>query len=581
MSAPALLARVDWRATASLLARRALPRRSDYAGLRGSWRADAVAGLTVAIVALPLALGFGVTSGLGATAGLVTAVVAGAVAAVFGGSQLQVSGPTGAMTVVLIPIVARYGPESVAVVSIMAGGLVIVGGLVGLGRLVAYIPWPVVEGFTLGIGVVIALQQVPLALDTPKAAGENAALVALRTLGHVDWRAALPALGVVALVIAIMTLLPRVNRALPASLVAVVAATLLVELTGLGVDRIGALPSSLPAPTVPIASVETTSALFSAALAVAALAALESLLSARVADGMADDIPRTQPNRELVGQGLANVASGLFGGMPATGAIARTAVNVRAGARTRVSALLHAAVLAVIVYAAAPWVGRIPLSALAGVLLVTAARMIDLPTARSICRSGRSGALVFLLTLGATIVFDLVMAVEIGIAVAAVLALRAVARTSGLHREEIPASGVEAVGAADEHALLNEHIALYRIDGALFFADVRRFLDELALVADVRVVVLRLSSINVLDTSGANALAEVVADLRRRGIVVLLKGLRPEHRRVVESVGVLAELQHHRHLFADLDDAIEHARSHVRRSEGDRLPTGAGPHPRA
>ncbi|MCC2308669.1 SulP family inorganic anion transporter [Cellulomonas chengniuliangii] len=576
MSAADLLRRVDWRATGALLARRVLPRRSDYAGLRGSWRADAIAGLTVAIVALPLALGFGVSSGLGATAGLVTAVVAGAVAAVFGGSHLQVSGPTGAMTVVLIPIVARYGPESVAVVSIMAGGLVIVGGLIGLGRLVAYIPWPVVEGFTLGIGVVIALQQVPLALDTPKADGENAALVAIRTLGQADWPAALPALGIVALVIAIMTLLPRVNRTLPASLVAVVVATLLVELAGLGVDRIGALPSSLPAPTVPMVSVETTSALFSAALAVAALAALESLLSARVADGMADDIPRTQPNRELVGQGLANVASGLFGGMPATGAIARTAVNVRAGARTRTSALLHAGVLAVIVYAAAPWVARIPLSALAGVLLVTAARMVDLPTARSICRSGRSGALVFLLTLGATIVFDLVMAVEIGIAVAAVLALRAVARTSGLHREAIPTPDTESVGAAAEHALLHEHIALYRIDGSLFFADVRRFLDELALVADVRVVVLRLSAIRVLDISGANALAEVVADLQRRGIVVLLKGLRPEHRRVVDSVGVLAELQHQAHLFTDLGEAIEHARSHVRRGEAGRPPASAG-----
>lgn len=574
MSMGELMGRVDWRATRASLARRTLPRRSDYAGLRRHWRADAVAGLTVAIVALPLALGFGVTSGLGATAGLVTAVVAGAVAAVFGGSHLQVSGPTGAMTVVLIPIVARYGPESVAAVAIMAGVLVIVGGLVGLGRLVAYIPWPVVEGFTFGIGVVIALQQIPLALDTPKAAGENAGLVALRTLGTVAWADALPALLVVALVVATMTLLPRVSKAVPASLVAVVVATVLVELTSTDVDRIGVLPSSLPAPSVPLVSLETTSALFSAAFAVAMLAALESLLSARVADGMADDVPRTQPNRELVGQGLANVAAGMFGGMPATGAIARTAVNVRAGARTRTAAMLHAVVLAAIVYLAAPWVARIPLSALAGVLLVTAARMIDLPTARAICRSGTSGAVVFLTTLGVTVVFDLVLAVEVGVAVTAVLALRAVARASGLHREPLPEPGTEAVGTDAERALLHEHIALYRIDGALFFADARRFLDELARVADVRVVVLRLSAIRMLDTSGANALAEVVADLQRRGIVVLLKGLRPEHRRVVESVGVLAELQHHRHLFTDLDEAVEHARDHVRRSRAAPLPEG-------
>ncbi|GGC02304.1 SulP family inorganic anion transporter [Cellulomonas carbonis] len=544
-------------------ARRTLPRRADYADLPRTWRADLVAGATVAVVALPLALGFGVTSGVGAAAGLVTAIVAGLVAAVFGGSNLQVSGPTGAMTVVLVPIVARYGPESVATVAVMAGGLVVVGGLLGLGRLVAYIPWPVVEGFTFGIGVTIALQQVPLALDTAKADGENAGLVALRTLALVDWSAAWRPLALVALVVVLMTMLPRWRRGIPASLVAVVVATVAAEAAHLDTTRIGTLPSTLPTPTLPLLTPEATSALVSAAVAVAALAALESLLSARVADGMADDLPRTEPNRELVGQGLANVASGLFGGIPATGAIARTAVNVRSGARTRAAAALHAVVLAVVVLAAAPLVSRIPLSALAGVLLVTAVRMVDVPTARAILRSGRSGALVLLLTFATTIVFDLVVAVELGVAAAAVLALRAMARASGLHREPIDDPELDA---GTEHALLHEHIAVYRIDGALFFADVRRFLDELMQVTDVRVVVLRLSGVRVLDASGANALAQVVADLQRRGVVVLLKGLRPEHRRVVEAVGVLDALQHEKHLFDTLPDAIEHARSHVRRS---------------
>lgn len=565
----------DWRAMLATLVRHTSPRRSDYAGFRRSWRADALAGVTVAIVALPLALGFGVTSGMGAAAGMVTAVVAGLVAAVLGGSNLQVSGPTGAMTVVLVPIVARYGPESVATVAIMAGGLVLLAGAVGLGRLVAYIPWPVVEGFTMGIGVIIAAQQIPLALDTPKADGENAGLVALRTLGHVDWSHALVALGVVALVVVLMVVLPRLHRTLPASLLAVVAATVLAELAHLDLSRIGAIPASLPAPSLPTLTPEATGALFSAALAVAALAALESLLSARVADGMADDLPRTDPNRELVGQGVANIAAGMFGGMPATGAIARTAVNVRAGARTRMAAVLHAFVLAVVIYAAGPLVSRIPLAALAGVLLVTAARMVDLATARAICRSGLSGATVFLLTLTTTIVFDLVVAVEVGVALAAVLALRAMARTSGLHREELDLAEVDR---ESERALLREHIAVYRIDGSLFFADVRRFLDELANVADVRVVILRLSGIRVLDTSGANALAEIVRDLQRRGIVVLLKGLRDEHRRLVEAVGVLGGLQHHAHLFDTLDDAVAHARRHVHRverSEVQESPTSA------
>ena len=542
------------------------PARSDYADLPRSWRHDLLAGVTVAVVALPLALGFGVASGLGAAAGLVTAIVAGAVAAVFGGSHLQVSGPTGAMAVVLLPVVARHGTEAVPVVAIMAGGIVLLAGVLGIGRLVAYIPWPVVEGFTCGIGVVIALQQVPLALDTPRADGENAGLVALRTIGAVDWTQAVAPLGLVALVVAVMIVLPRLRKGLPASLIAVVVATLVAELAGLDVDRIGALPAGLPGPHLPVVDLETTSALFSSALAVAALAALESLLSARVADGMADDIGRTRPNRELFGQGLANVASGLFGGLPATGAIARTAVNVRSGGRTRVASLTHALVLAAIVYLAAPLVGRIPLSVLAGVLLVTAARMVDVPTMRAICRSSRSGALVFCVTLAVTVVFDLVMAVEVGVAVAAVLALRAVARSSGLHREPVDESE-DHLTADTEHTLLHEHIAVYRIDGALFFADVRRFLDEIALVSDVRVVVLRLGNVRVLDASGANALVEIITDMRRRGIVVLLKGLRPEHRRLAEGVGVISALSDERHVFDDLQDALAHARSHVRRAQ--------------
>lgn len=560
--------RVDWPALATRLRRRVAPRREDYAGLRRSWRGDLLAGLAVMVVALPLALGFGVTSGVGAAAGIATAIVAGIVAAVFGGSHLQVSGPTGAMTVVLVPIVARYGPEAVPTVAIMAGGIVILAGLLGIGRLVQFIPWPVIEGFTCGIGVIIAMQQIPLALDISqdpdRPGGENAALVGIRSLAHADWLAALPALGLVAGVAALMVYLPRWRRSLPAALIAVVVATVVAELLRLDVDRIGAIPATLPTPRVPVLTPEATSTLFSAALAVAALAALESLLSARVADGMADDIPRTAPNRELFGQGLANVASGIFGGLPATGAIARTAVNVRAGARTRLASAAHAVFLGIVVLLAAPLVARIPLAALAGVLIVTAVRMIDRHAARAIWRSGRADALVFTLTLAMTIVFDLVVAVQAGVAVAAVLALRAVAQESSLRREELPVE----LAADEEHALLAESIAVYRIDGALFFGDTHRFLDKLTQVADVRVVILRLSSIQMLDTTGAHMLSEVVRTLQRKGIVVLLKGLPPRHRRVVESIGVLGQLRESDLAFETLDEAVTHARSLVRSERG-------------
>ena len=542
---------------------RALPRRSDYNGLRTSWRGDVLAGVTVGVVALPLALAFGVTSGVGAAAGLITAVVAGLVAGVFGGSSLQVSGPTGAMTVVLLPIVAAHGTGAVFTVAIMGGIIVIVLGLVGLGRTIQYIPWPVIEGFTVGIATIIALQQVPFALDVPKPDGDKALLVAIDCLGRVD-ASTVRSLAIVIVVIAIMVIVPRIRRSLPASLIAVVIATALAELLSIDIARIGALPSALPTPSLPVLDPGTLRTLMGSAIAVAALAAIESLLSAKVADGMADG-SRYDPDRELFGQGLANVASGIFGGMPATGAIARTAVNVRAGARTRVSTIVHALVLLLVVLFASGLVVRIPLAALAGVLIVTAFRMVDYRSARSILRSRRSEAAVFVLTAAITILFDLILAVEVGIAVAAILALRSFAKQSGLEREDVGELTAE-FGVDAEQRLLHERIAVYRLDGALFFGAAQRFLDELAAVGDVEVVILRLSGIRVLDATGANALAEMVRDLEHRGITVLIKGIREEDRSLLETFGVLAELRHENHLFTSLDDAIAHARSHVARS---------------
>ena len=569
---------------------RLLPSRADYAGLSRSWRGDVVAGVTVGVVALPLALAFGITTGLGAAAGLMTAIVAGLVAGVFGGSDVQVSGPTGAMTVVLVPIVARYGANAVFVVGLMAGLLILAASFARLGRYLAYVPWPVVEGFTVGIAVIIFLQQVPNALGVPKPEGDNTAAVAVQALvdgiGSVD----LAALGLVVLVAVVMVGVPRLHRALPASLIAVAAATLVAGIGGLDVARIGALPDSLPLPSLPTISPGRLGDLFSAALAVALLGGLESLLSAKVADGMADT-GRHDPDRELFGQGLANLVSPLFGGMPATGAIARTAVNVRAGGRTRVAAVVHSLVLVLVVYLAGPVVAEIPLAALAGVLMVTAVRMVEVHNVRAVLRSTRSDAVVLVLTAAATIVFDLIVAVEIGIAVAALLALRSVARSATAVDETVrhdlealagPADSVggvvgradsvggvvgqaDSVGAGEEARLLSEHIVVYRLDGALFFGAAQRFLTELTAVADVEVVILRLPQLQVLDATGAHALGEIVAELEARGITVLIKGPRPEHLEVLAAVGALDRLAHERHVFDDLGRAVAHARSHVGR----------------
>ena len=536
-----------------------LPQRSDYAGLQQSWPRDVVAGVTVGIVALPLALAFGVASGVGAAPGLVTAVIAGAVAAVFGGSHLQVSGPTGAMTVVLVPLVAQHGPSVVYPVAVLAGLVVVAAALLRLGRLLAYIPWPLVEGFTVGIALVIAAQQVPSALGIPKPHIENAAAAAAVAIGRFAEHPMWAVLGLLVLSVVLTAGLPRLHRSLPASLLAVVAVTAVAELAGVQVTRIGALPSSLPVPSLP--DLTHLGDLIGPAVIVAFLAGLESLLSARVADGMADT-SRHLPDRELFGQGLANIASGLCGGMPATGAIARTAVNARAGAHTRLAALTHSLVLAVIVYAATGLVGRIPLVALAGVLLVTAYRMVERHNVRAVLGSTRNDAIVFVLTAIGTVAFDLIKAVEAGLAIAVMLSLAHLAETAQAVAEPLSSDGIDSEA---EHALLAQHVLTYRLDGPLFFGASARFLSQLTATADVRVVILRMSSMVMLDATGARGLGELVEQLADRGITVLIKGASPEHTRLLTAVGALGPVLAQGHVFSELPDAVTHAAQHVAR----------------
>lgn len=535
---------------------RLLPQRSDYTDLRRSWRADVLAGVTVGVVALPLALAFGISSGVGAAAGLITAVVAGLVAAVFGGSSVQVSGPTGAMAVVLAPIVAMHGLGSIALVTVLAGLLVLLAGVTGLGRAVTFIPWPVIEGFTLGIAAIIFLQQIPAAFAAGGPPGERTLPAAWHVVTHADWSEAVKSLGVIAFVVALMVALPRIHRAIPESLAAVVGATVAVGVLGISVATIGELPSHLPAPMLPQVVPGALRDLFGAALAIAALAAIESLLSARVAATMAPTGPY-DPDRELVGQGLASVASGAFGGMPATGAIARTAVNVRSGARTRLAAVVHSVVLLGVVYLATGPVAAIPLAALSGVLMVTSFRMISRSTMRKILTSTRSDATTFVLTAVVTVCFDLIEAVQIGILVAAFFALRSVARRSSVVREELPAP----------HRPGDEEIALLRLDGAMFFGAAERISNAIVDGDHPRtsVVIIRMSQLGMLDATGANTLAQICTELEARGITVIIKGVRPEHSALLANVGVFESLRHERHLVDTLDEAIEHARTHARR----------------
>ncbi|MEH0449708.1 MULTISPECIES: SulP family inorganic anion transporter [unclassified Streptomyces] len=538
------------------------PTRADLAEMRRDPRRDLLAGLTVAVVALPLALGFGVSSGLGAEAGLATAVVAGALAALFGGSNLQVSGPTGAMTVVLVPIVAEHGPSGVLTVGVMAGVLLVALAALRAGRSMRYIPAPVVEGFTLGIACVIGLQQVPNALGVAKPEGDRVLVVTWRAVEEFVRSPNWTAVGLAAAVAAAMLAGARWRPTVPFSILAVIAATVVARAAGLDAAKpIGDLPRGLPAPTLSFLDPGALGSLLAPAVAVASLAALESLLSASVADGMTVG-QRHDPDRELFGQGLANIFAPLFGGVPATGAIARTAVNVRTGASSRLAALTHAAILAGIVFAAAPLVSMIPLAALAGVLLATAVRMVEVGSLRAMTKATRSDALILVLTAVATLALDLVYAVIIGLGVAGALALRAVAQEARF--DQVPLDRGDH--SAEEHALLGEHIVAYRIDGPLFFAAAHRFLLELTEVADVRVVILRLSRVSTMDATGALVLKDAVEKLRHRGIVVLASGIRPGQRRVLDSVGALDLLRHEGREYATTPEAIHAARDHLQRA---------------
>jgi len=403
-----------------------LPNRTDYKSARTNWRKDLLAGITVGIVALPLALAFGITTGAGAAAGLITAIFAGLIAGIFGGSNYQVSGPTGAMTVVLVPIVTKYGVESLIPLGFFAGLLTLVLGLLHAGSIINRVPWPVMEGFTLGIAIVIALQQMPTALATPSIDGGRTVATAWKTIkGAIDSGLNYSAIFVVFLTLLVKFTYPmlahkfKIKFHIPASFLAIIVSSIVVVIVGINVPKVGDLPKAI----FHVQKFELFGLgiyeLISAVIAIALLASIESLLSARVADQMAhihDDEHKYKPNRELFGQGLASMLSSLIGGMPATGAIARTGVNIRSGAASRLSAIFHAAFLLAVVLILSPIISQIPTAALAGVLLGTSYRMASPANLREILRTTRLDSSILLITAAIVIFIDLIWGIAIGTA---------------------------------------------------------------------------------------------------------------------------------------------------------------------
>jgi sulfate permease, SulP family len=541
----------------------------------GAFRHDLLAGITVALVALPLALGFGVTAGVGAAAGITTAIVAGFLAAWLGGSNFQVSGPTGAMTVVLLPIVASQGVEGLLMVGVGAGLVLVALAFLGVGRYVAFIPWPVITGFTTGIAVIIFLQQFPGFLGVEKGEGESIIPVTIVTVSNAVTALDGGAVAITLLTVATMVVwlrFPRL-RAVPASMVALLVATAVSLFPAFSdVSRVEGIPRGLSMPSLEGLSFVWSSDLFRAILAIAVLAGLESLLSAVVADGMTV-AERHDPDRELFGQGIANIASAAFGGMPATGALARTAVNVRSGARTRAASMIHAVVLLIVVLFLSPLASQIPLAALAGILMVVAVRMVEFDAMRAIVRSTRSDAFVLVLTFAVTVVFDLIVAIEVGLVAAGILFIGRMSRLLSIDVTPLGGEGGSAHDTAEvqeaEQELLSQHIVAYRVDGPIFFGAASRFMDQLLKVdGNVKAVVLRMRRVPVMDATGASALESMVDRLSHRGVLVLISGLRDQPRDVLERTGILDKVSRSRdHVFETSEEAIEHARLHVAQTD--------------
>ena len=412
-------------------------KRSDFPATRKDLINDVIAGVTVAIVALPLAIGFGITAGMSAAAGISTAIIAGLIAGLLGGSRYQVSGPTGAMTVVLIPVIVKFGVSAIPILGLMAGLIVIAMSVVRLGGLINKVPDSVVEGFTVGIAIVIGLQQLPLALSVKKGEGDRTLQVAINTIKSafeigLHWQS----ISVVAITLIIKFNFVKIIEFLklrsyiPASFGALVVTTLIVKIFGFNVNSIGNIPRNVSTWTAPTVSNLDLQQLIIPALSIALLAAIESLLSARVADDLTNtkEADKFSPNKELFGQGVATTVASVFGGMPATGAIARTNVNVRAGAKTRLSAMVHALTLLLIVLFFAPIFSQIPSAAIAGVLIGTSFRIFNKASMLEIFKSGKKNIFIYLVTAVTTVSVDLIWGIFVGIAL--YLILRAIPKKS-------------------------------------------------------------------------------------------------------------------------------------------------------
>ena len=530
---------------------------------RRQFLSDLQAGLVVGVVAIPLALAFAIASGVSPEKGLVTAAVAGFLISFLGGSRVQVGGPTGAFVVIVYGIVQKYGVDGLTICTLIAGVILVVLGLARFGGAIKFIPYPVVTGFTAGIAVIIFSSQIRDLLGLRMQAVPPEFLSRWRAYGAALPSASAAAVAVSAGSLAILLLWPRVSRTVPAPIVAILAASAAVAALHLPVETIGSrfgeIHAAIPAPHVPVVTVERVRELFSPALTVALLAAIESLLSAVVADGMIGS--RHKSNVELVGQGIANAASAIFGGIPATGAIARTATNIKNGGRTPVAGMIHAATVLLVLVFLGRWASLVPLATLAAILAVVAYHMSEWRSFAHLMKTPKSDVAVLLTTFLLTVLVDLTVAVQVGVVLAAFLFMKRMAdvtSVAAVTREWRDAPDGTMTSDADGVArrTIPEGVEVYEVNGPFFFGAADKIKDVLHLVAKKpRVFILRMRNVPAMDASGIRVLDDLFRSFEHQRVRFFISGIQAQPLEALERAGRL-DRYGRENFFPDLDAAL-------------------------
>ncbi len=525
---------------------------------------DATAGVIVGIVALPLAIAFGIASGVTPEKGIITAIIAGFIISFFGGSRVQIGGPTGAFIIIVYGIVQQYGTTGLAIATIMAGIILVIMGLVNFGSLIKFIPYPVVVGFTSGIALLIFSTQIKdffgLQLDKIPSEFHEKWMAYFETFSTINYNV----FGIAMLALLIMIFWPKVTHRIPGSLIAIIVTTVIVIVFKLPVDTIGSrfgeIPSNLPSPSFYEIDLSIIRNLIGPATVIAILAAIESLLSAVVADGMIGGKHRS--NMELVAQGLANIITPIFGGIPATGAIARTATNIKNGGRTPVAGIIHSITLLLIMLFFGSYAKLIPMATLAAILIIVAYNMSEWHAFKSLLKSPKSDVAVLLTTFFLTVIFDLTIAIEIGMVLSVLLFMKRMSEVSNVSviTRELKDEEDQPDPNAIDKKQIPEGVEVFEINGPFFFGAAKKFKDEMAVIEKPpKVRIIRMRNVPAVDATGLQTLKDFYSDAKKHNTHMILSGVHTQPLYAMTQAGIF-DLYGEDNIHGNIDDALDRAR---------------------